>query len=251
VEFEGDSVKSCTMLAVQADAGRVTTIEGLGSVEALHRCSRPSPTTTRCSAAGFCTQGWSWEPATSKNPCLVRDEYREWLDGNLCRCTGYNNIVAAIASAARELAPGAAKGDWPVKPFAYHRPASVGEAAALLGARGTPASPGMTPIPSSSTASPRRTHSSTWPALPRLRVSKSGDAIRIGAMTTHSTVANSPVVCECLPSVAELAGGIGDAQVRHRGTLGARWRTTTRPRTTRRAPWPRRDNRDRSPQPGG
>lgn len=112
VEFEGDSVKSCTMLAVQADAGRVTTIEGLGSVEALHPMQQAF-TDYHALQCGFCTPGMVMGACDllRKNPCPSGDQIREWLDGNLCRCTGYNNIVAAIASAARELAPGAAKGD--------------------------------------------------------------------------------------------------------------------------------------------
>lgn len=110
-----------------------------------------------------------------------------------------------------------------MRPFAYHRPASVGEAAALLGREGEHRllAGGMTLIPSLK-------HGLAAPdALVDLAgvaalagISESGDGIRIGAMTTHSTVANSPVVRERLPSLAELAGGIGDAQVRHRGTLG-------------------------------
>jgi len=105
VEFNGDSVKSCTMLAVQADGGNVMTIEGLGAADDLHPMQEAF---TECHAlqCGYCTPGMIMSACdlVRKNPAPTEVEIREWLDGNLCRCTGYNNIVNAIASAAPAMA---------------------------------------------------------------------------------------------------------------------------------------------------
>jgi aerobic carbon-monoxide dehydrogenase small subunit len=103
VHLNGTSVKSCTVLAAQADGGRVLTIEGLarddGSLhpvqEAFHRCHA-----LQC---GFCTPGMIMAAVdlieTFPGP-LTEEVVREEMEGNLCRCTGYHNIVKAILSAA-------------------------------------------------------------------------------------------------------------------------------------------------------
>ena len=105
VEFNCGSVKSCTMLAVQADGGRVTTIEGLCSGERLHPMQQAF---TECHAlqCGYCTPGMVMSACdlVNKHPSPTDGQIREWLDGNLCRCTGYNNIVKAISSAAPAIA---------------------------------------------------------------------------------------------------------------------------------------------------
>ena len=109
VDFEGDSVKSCTMLAVQADGGAITTIEGLGKRDALHPMQQAF---SECHAlqCGYCTPGMVMSACDllRKNPSPSEAEIREALDGNLCRCTGYNNIVRAIAKAANAMAKGGA-----------------------------------------------------------------------------------------------------------------------------------------------
>ena len=93
------------MLAVQANGGRVTTIEGLSSGDELHPIQEAF---TDCHAlqCGYCTPGMVMSACDllRKNPSPSEHEIREWLDGNLCRCTGYNNIVRAIASAAPAIA---------------------------------------------------------------------------------------------------------------------------------------------------
>jgi len=102
VHLDGDSVKSCSLLAVQADGAQVTTIEGMGNAE------NPHPLQDAFSAChalqcGFCTPGMimSASDLLRRNRTPAEHEIREWLDGNLCRCTGYNNIVTAISLAAR------------------------------------------------------------------------------------------------------------------------------------------------------
>lgn len=95
------SIKSCTMLAVEADGHEVTTIEGLSSDGELH----PLQTAfNECHAlqCGFCTSGMIMQSACllAENPHPTDEEVREGLEGNLCRCTGYQNIVSAVQQAA-------------------------------------------------------------------------------------------------------------------------------------------------------
>jgi carbon-monoxide dehydrogenase small subunit len=104
VHVDGESVKSCTMLALQADGAEVTTIEGLAKNGELH----PMQAAFRENhglQCGFCTPGMvmSAVDLLKKNPNPDEDEIREWLEGNICRCTGYHNIVKAIQSAAATM----------------------------------------------------------------------------------------------------------------------------------------------------
>ena len=107
VHFNGDSVKSCTMLALQADGGRVETVESLGQADCLHPLQQAF---TECHAlqCGYCTPGMlmSGLDLLLKKPDADEHAIRDWLDGNLCRCTGYNNIVKAIGQAALSLRHG-------------------------------------------------------------------------------------------------------------------------------------------------
>ena len=103
VLMDGDSVKSCAVLALQAAGADITTIEGLADRE-LH----PMQDAFREHHAlqcGFCTPGMviSAIDLVTRNPDPSEDETREWLDGNLCRCTGYHNIVKAIRAAAQAM----------------------------------------------------------------------------------------------------------------------------------------------------
>ncbi len=104
VHVNGKSVKSCTMLAVQADGADVTTIEGVASNGELHpmQAAFREHHGLQC---GFCTPGMimSALDLVKVNPDPSEREIREWLEGNLCRCTGYQNIVRAVRSAAAEM----------------------------------------------------------------------------------------------------------------------------------------------------
>ena len=108
VHLDGRAIKSCTMLAVQADGGQVTTIEGMKTDDELH----PIQTAfwekhgLQC---GFCTPGMIMVAADllARNAEPTDDEIRHALDGNICRCTGYQNIVAAIREAAGTMRAGA------------------------------------------------------------------------------------------------------------------------------------------------
>jgi aerobic carbon-monoxide dehydrogenase small subunit len=101
VLLDGDSVKSCTVLAVQADGSEVTTIEGLASNGELHRVQQAfhEQHALQC---GFCTPGFVMATVSllAENPNPSEDEIRHGLEGNLCRCTGYHNIVNAVQAAA-------------------------------------------------------------------------------------------------------------------------------------------------------
>ena len=100
VHLNGDSVKSCTMLAAQAEGAEVTTIEGLADGEKLHPMQEAfrEHHGLQC---GFCTPGMvmSAVDLVKKNPKASEAEIRQWLEGNICRCTGYHNIVKAIQHA--------------------------------------------------------------------------------------------------------------------------------------------------------
>ena len=101
VLLEGESVKSCTVLAVQADGHEVTTIEGLATDGEMHPVQRAfhEHHGLQC---GYCTPGMVLAAVSflAENPKPSEEEVRHALEGNLCRCTGYHNIVKAILAAA-------------------------------------------------------------------------------------------------------------------------------------------------------
>jgi aerobic carbon-monoxide dehydrogenase small subunit len=104
IHVNGESVKSCTMLALQADGAQITTIEGLAKNGELHpmQAAFREHHGLQC---GFCTPGMimSAIDLVKRNPSPSETEIREWLEGNLCRCTGYHNIVKAIQAAAADM----------------------------------------------------------------------------------------------------------------------------------------------------
>lgn len=104
VHLNGDAVKSCTLLAVQVDGQAVTTIEGIGSANDLHPMQKAF---RECHGlqCGFCTPGMimSAIDLLQNNTDPTADEIRDWLEGNICRCTGYHNIVKSIQTAAKSL----------------------------------------------------------------------------------------------------------------------------------------------------
>ena len=108
VHLDGESVKSCTVLAAQANGASVTTIEGIGSADALH----PMQAAFReCHGlqCGFCTPGMIMSAIDLVNHAADLDEaaVRHGLEGNICRCTGYHNIVRAVLTAAPDMQRGA------------------------------------------------------------------------------------------------------------------------------------------------
>ena len=107
VHVDGRSLKACTMLAVQAHGADVTTIEGVAQGGKLH----PMQEAFRANhglQCGFCTPGMvmSALDLVARNPDPTDTEVREWLEGNLCRCTGYHNIVKSILAGAAAMRGG-------------------------------------------------------------------------------------------------------------------------------------------------
>jgi aerobic carbon-monoxide dehydrogenase small subunit len=104
VLIDGQAVKSCTVLALQAEGHRVTTIEGIGSADAMHPVQQGfwEKHGLQC---GFCTPGVILTAVDflGSNPDPTDEEIRHAIEGNYCRCTGYMNIVAAIQAAAATL----------------------------------------------------------------------------------------------------------------------------------------------------
>jgi carbon-monoxide dehydrogenase small subunit len=107
VHVNGASVKSCTMLAAQAEGAQITTIEGLAQGEKLHalQAAFREHHALQC---GFCTPGMimSALDLVKRNPDPSEAQIREWLEGNICRCTGYHNIVEAVRDGARTMREG-------------------------------------------------------------------------------------------------------------------------------------------------
>ena len=101
VLVDGESVKSCTMLAAQADGTSVTTIEGLGTVDAPH-VVQSAFTEAHALQCGYCTAGMVLATVSllDEIPQPTEEQVRIGLEGNLCRCTGYHNIVQAVLAAA-------------------------------------------------------------------------------------------------------------------------------------------------------
>jgi len=104
VHVNGRSVKSCTILVAQTQGSQVQTIEGLADGDQLHplQAAFKEEHGLQC---GFCTPGMimSSVDLLNRNPDPTEKEIRDWLEGNLCRCTGYHNIVKAVQTAAKNM----------------------------------------------------------------------------------------------------------------------------------------------------
>ncbi len=105
VHLGDESVKSCTLLAAQADGQSVTTIEGIGSEDNLHPMQEAFHENHGLQC-GYCTPGMimSAIDLVKRNPGLSEADIREGLEGNICRCTGYHNIVKSVQAAAGKMA---------------------------------------------------------------------------------------------------------------------------------------------------
>ncbi len=104
VHMDGEAVKSCTILAVQAEDAEITTIEGMGTEDNLHPMQEAfwNNHGLQC---GYCTPGMimSASALLARNPDPTEEEVRHGLEGNLCRCTGYHNIVKSVLDAASKM----------------------------------------------------------------------------------------------------------------------------------------------------
>ena len=104
IHLNGRAVKSCSVLAVQADGAEVTTIEGIADGEKLHPMQEAFRENHGLQC-GFCTPGMIMRSIklVENNPKISEKEIRKGLEGNICRCTGYNNIVKSVASASKVM----------------------------------------------------------------------------------------------------------------------------------------------------
>jgi aerobic carbon-monoxide dehydrogenase small subunit len=111
VDLNGKSVKSCTIFAVQADGGDLLTIEGMAAPDGTLHALQEGFREMHGLQCGYCTPGMIVRAhrLLKENPKPTEDEIRQGISGNLCRCTGYQNIVKAIQYAAAKLAGGALK----------------------------------------------------------------------------------------------------------------------------------------------
>ena len=104
IHINGESVKSCTMLAVMANGQDITSIEGIADVDKMHPMQEAFYQNHGLQC-GFCTPGMvmSAIELVTKNPAANEQEIREGLEGNFCRCTGYHNIVKSVQAAAKAM----------------------------------------------------------------------------------------------------------------------------------------------------
>ena len=110
VSIDGEAIKSCTVLAVQADGGEVKTIEGMASADGTLHPLQEAFWNDHALQCGYCTPGMIMSAADllARNPNPSEAEIRSGLEGNLCRCTGYHNIVRAVQDVAKGGNAGAA-----------------------------------------------------------------------------------------------------------------------------------------------
>jgi carbon-monoxide dehydrogenase small subunit len=110
VDVEGKAVKSCTMFAVQADGRQIKTIEGMAAADGTLHPIQQAFWDEHGLQCGYCTPGFIMAAAylLEQNPSPTEDEIRKGLEGNLCRCTGYVNIIKAVQTAARTMSSAAA-----------------------------------------------------------------------------------------------------------------------------------------------
>ncbi|HEX9462209.1 MAG TPA: (2Fe-2S)-binding protein [Alphaproteobacteria bacterium] len=109
IMLDGEPVRSCLMYAVQADGHRITTVEGLTKPDGSLSALQDSFCETHAMQCGYCTSGMliAAQALLDHNPRPSEDEIRDAIGGNLCRCTGYQQIVDAVQLAARRIAEGA------------------------------------------------------------------------------------------------------------------------------------------------
>ena len=132
VHLDGEPVKSCTVLAVQADGSSVTTLEGLAAADGTWSEMQQAFRSEHGLQCGFCTPGMVMAATglLDRNPDPTETEVREALEGNFCRCTGYHNIVRAVLAAAKASTPGH---DHRARPETSGATAGSGADAAILG----------------------------------------------------------------------------------------------------------------------
>jgi xanthine dehydrogenase small subunit len=232
---DGENRLSCLMLAAQLEGREVTTIEGLGAGDRLHPLQEAF---VRCGAVqcGFCSPGMILAASAllKKKPDPTREEIREGLSGNLCRCTGYQKIVDAVETAAGVMNPNVTLPDVPAATGAPDAPFRRGRQKVLL-PRSLPElwacldeEPGARIFAGGTDLLVQlRLQREEPPALIFLeRISELQDisevpgGLRIGACATHDRLLNDPRIQKTLPVLARALETLGSPPIRTMGTIG-------------------------------
>jgi carbon-monoxide dehydrogenase small subunit/xanthine dehydrogenase small subunit len=212
-------------MAYQADGAHVDTIEGLAEGRALHPLQDAFVELggVQC---GICIPGMvlAARALLAHSPRASYDEIRAGLAGNLCRCTGYTKIFAAVARAAGACdEPIRGRAPAPAAP-GYLRPRSLEEALEILAQRGAEARPlagGTDILVQAKDGRPDRASLVDLTAVPELKgIEDRGEHVSIGAGVTHSEMVASELLKRWAPALPEACAVIGGPQIRNRGTLG-------------------------------
>lgn len=225
VILDGKLVASCLVMAYQADGSVVETIEGLADGERLHPLQDAfvEKGAVQC---GACIPGMvlAGKALLDAKPHPTREEIREGLAGNLCRCTGYAKIFDAVqATVGLAGRKGVGVGPPPATPPSF-RPRSLEEALEVLIQRGgevRPLAGGTDLLVKARDGLLDRGALFDLSLVPELQgIEESNAWLRIGAASTHAQLAASPLVVHYLPALAQACALIGGPQIRNQGTLG-------------------------------
>ena len=224
VLVDGRAVDSCLMLAYQADGARVETIEGLAAEGSLHVLQQAfiDEGGVQC---GICIPGMvlAAKALLDREPAAGPEDIRHALAGNLCRCTGYSKIVAAVAqaAAASRRAPEPAPSAPQDRSF---RPRRLEDALELLAQRAHEARPlagGTDILVEAKDGRVARGALLDVSAVEEMRgIEERGGALWIGAAATHTEILESPLVARYAPALPAACAVVGGPQIRNRGTLG-------------------------------
>jgi carbon-monoxide dehydrogenase small subunit/xanthine dehydrogenase small subunit len=225
VLIDGQAVDACLMMAYQADGAVLETIEGLARSGRLHPMQEAF-VEVGAAQCGICIPGMilAAKACADRDGPVSMDAIRDGLAGNLCRCTGYTKIFAAVARAA--AAPRTPRPSPLVSGTAptYYRPRSLEEALEILAQRPGEVSPvagGTDVLVKAKDGAVDRGALFDLTAVPELKgIEDRGDHLWIGAAATHAEISASPLVARFAPPLPAACAVIGGPQIRNRGTLG-------------------------------
>jgi xanthine dehydrogenase iron-sulfur cluster and FAD-binding subunit A len=225
VLLNGQAVDACLVMAYQADGGVVETIEGLAASGQLHPLQEAF---VRAGAVqcGICTPGMILSAKALLDSGLApgEDEIRHAIAGNLCRCTGYAKIVAAVQAAAASYEAQAPVAEPPGAGPSFFRPRSLDEAIEILALRQgevRPIAGGTDILVRAKDGHVDRGALFDVTGVPEMSgIEERDDHIWIGACTTHAAIAASPLVTTYAPALGRACALVGAPQIRSRGTLG-------------------------------
>jgi carbon-monoxide dehydrogenase small subunit/xanthine dehydrogenase small subunit len=225
VIVSGQAVDSCLMMAYQADGATVETIEGLAQPQRLHPLQDAfiEKGGVQC---GICIPGMilAARALLDRNASPTPEDVRNGLAGNLCRCTGYTKIFAAVLRAAGTPPPPPLAAPAPRAAPAYYRPRSLEEALEILAQRNgdvRPLAGGTDALVKARDGLLSRAALFDITGVPELQgISESDGELWIGAAVTHRELIESAAVARWIPALPLACAVIGGPQIRNRGTLG-------------------------------